>query len=149
MQVNRRLYRCRHDRRLAGVAAGVAEFFDLDPTLVRVVWFLSIFVGGMGLFVYIAMAIIVPLEPLSPDEAAMADAAAAATTGPAGHRHPTRANGPWTTVIGVILIVFGAMALLNSFYPWADLNRFVVPVLTIGVGAVLIARAVRREPMNS
>jgi uncharacterized membrane protein HdeD (DUF308 family) len=91
----------------------------------------------------------VPLEPLSPDEAAMADAAAAATTGPAGHRHPTRANGPWTTVIGVILIVFGAMALLNSFYPWADLNRFVVPVLTIGVGAVLIARAVRREPMNS
>jgi phage shock protein C len=41
--MNRRLYRCRQDRRLAGVAAGVAEFFGLDPTLVRVLWFLSIF----------------------------------------------------------------------------------------------------------
>ena len=61
--MNRRLYRCRHDRRLAGVAGGVAEFFDLDPTLVRILFFLSIFLGGMGLFLYIGMAIIVPLEP--------------------------------------------------------------------------------------
>lgn len=44
--MNRRLYRCRENRRLGGVAAGVAEFFDLDPTLVRVLWFLSIFAGG-------------------------------------------------------------------------------------------------------
>ena len=46
--MNRRLYRCRENRILAGVASGVAEFFDLDPTLVRVLWFLSIFVGGLG-----------------------------------------------------------------------------------------------------
>ena len=67
--MNRRsLYRCRHDRRIAGVAAGVAEFFDLDPTLVRLVWFLSIFFGGFGLLLYIVMAIIVPNEPLSEEE---------------------------------------------------------------------------------
>ena len=61
--MNRRLYRCQHDRRIAGVAAGLAEYFDIDPTVVRVLWVLSFFVGGVGLLLYIAMAIIVPLEP--------------------------------------------------------------------------------------
>ena len=61
--MNRRLYRCRHDHRIAGVASGIAEYFDADPTLVRILWVLSIFVGGFGLLLYIAMAIIVPLEP--------------------------------------------------------------------------------------
>src|SRR6185369_1281657 len=65
VQMNRRLYRCRENRVLAGVASGVAEFFDLDPTLVRVLWFISILFGGIGLIVYIGMAIIVPIEPLS------------------------------------------------------------------------------------
>src|SRR3954471_23681381 len=65
MQVNRRLYRCRENRVLAGVASGVAEFFGLDPTLVRVLWFLSIFVGGVSLLLYIGLAIIVPLEPVA------------------------------------------------------------------------------------
>ena len=61
--MNRRLYRCRHDQRIAGVASGVAEYFDADPSLVRVLWILSFFLGGVGLLLYIAMAIIVPLEP--------------------------------------------------------------------------------------
>ena len=61
--MNRRLYRCRHDQQIAGVASGLAEYFDLDPSLVRVLWFLSIFFGGLGLLLYIVMAIIVPLEP--------------------------------------------------------------------------------------
>lgn len=59
----RRLYRCRHDQRLGGVAAGVAEYFDLDPTLVRVLWLVSIFFGGLTILLYFAMWIIVPVEP--------------------------------------------------------------------------------------
>ncbi len=59
----RRLYRCRHDQRLAGVASGVAEYFDVDITLVRVLWFVSIFFGGFTILLYIVMAIVVPLEP--------------------------------------------------------------------------------------
>jgi len=61
--VNRRLYRCRHDKRIAGVASGLAEYFDLDVSLVRVVWFVSFFVGGVGLLLYIAMAIVGPVAP--------------------------------------------------------------------------------------
>jgi len=60
----RRLYRSRRDRRIAGVAGGVAEYLEVDPTVIRVLWVLTIFFGGIGLFMYIVMAFIVPLEPL-------------------------------------------------------------------------------------
>src|SRR2546428_13064289 len=111
MQVKRRLYRCRDNRRLAGVAAGVAEFFDLDPTLVRVLWFLSIFVGGLGVLLYIGLAIIVPLEPLS------ADAAAEAAVEPNAHRHATRASGRATMFVGFALILFRSLALVDVLLP--------------------------------
>jgi len=60
----RRLYRSRRDRQLAGVAGGIAEYLDVDPTVVRILWILSIFFGGFGILVYIIMAFIVPLEPM-------------------------------------------------------------------------------------
>ena len=138
--MNRRLYRCRHDRRLAGVAGGVAEFFDLDPTLVRILFFLSIFLGGMGLLLYVGLAIIVPLEPAS--------AADAAET-PEGHRHATRDHGRWTTLVGIVLILFGSMAFLDRVLPALDLEHFVVPAAAIAIGAFLVFSAVRREPMES
>jgi phage shock protein C len=149
MQVNRRLYRCRHDRRLAGVAAGVAEFFDLDPTLVRVLFFLSIFLGGMGLLLYIGMAIIVPLEPASVDPGAAATPAVDEAVEPEGHRHATHDHGQWATLFGVLLIVFGTLALIDRFLPALDVEHLVVPAGAIAIGALLIANAVRREPMES
>jgi phage shock protein C len=58
-----RLYRSRHDRMLAGVAGGLAEMWDADPALVRIIWaLLVIFTGGLALLVYIVMAIVVPEE---------------------------------------------------------------------------------------
>ena len=59
-----RLYRSREDRMLAGVAAGVAETLDADPSLVRIAWaLLAIFTGGIALVVYVVMAIGVPEAP--------------------------------------------------------------------------------------
>ena len=142
--MNRRLYRCRTDRRLAGVAAGVAEFFDLDPTLVRVLWFLSIFLGGLGVLLYIGMAIIVPLEPLSAE-----DAAREATVETEGHRHATRGGGRWTTIVGIVLILFGSLAFVDRFLPALDVEHLVVPLGAIAIGALLVASAIRREPMES
>jgi phage shock protein C len=144
MQVNRRLYRCRTDRRLAGVAGGVAEFFDLDPTLVRVLWFLSIFLGGLGVLLYIGMAIIVPLEPLSAE-----DAAKAATVEAEGHRHATSGGGRWTTAVGIVLILFGCLAFVDRFLPALDVEHLVVPLGAIAIGALLVASAIRRESMES
>lgn len=58
------LYRSRDDRMLAGVAAGVAETLDADPSLIRIAWaLLAIFTGGIAFVVYIVMAIVVPEAP--------------------------------------------------------------------------------------
>ena len=151
MNQNRRLYRCRHDRRIAGVASGVAEFFDLDPSVVRVVWFLSIFFGGLGLFVYIAMALIVPLEPMTdvtPAEAAGAGADPAAV-GYASHRHALRQPGRWSLFFGYALILLGGIALVDAVLPTWESWRYLWPAFIIGIGAFLVAGALRRESPES
>lgn len=153
--MNRRLYRCRHDRRLGGVAAGVAEFFGLDPTLVRLLWVVSVFFGGISLLLYIGMWIIVPLEPVSVDEAGTAVAGDAGTAadhaGAAmeGHLHQPHGDGRWTTILGGVLILFGTLALVDRFLPALDVEHFLVPAIMIGIGAYLVTSAVRREPMES
>jgi phage shock protein C len=143
MQVNHRLYRCRHDRRLAGVASGLAEFFDLDPTLMRIIWFVSIFVtGGLSILLYFALAIIVPTEPLTDVEVAEAGA-----TGHVAHRHATDGgSGRWTTFIGVALILLGGLALVDALLPsWVDSWRYLGPAFVVGIGALLVFGAMRRD----
>jgi phage shock protein PspC (stress-responsive transcriptional regulator) len=57
----KRLYRSVDDRMIAGVCAGIADYFDIDPTLVRLLFALGFFVTGSGLFwAYVIMMIIVP-----------------------------------------------------------------------------------------
>jgi len=58
-----RLYRSRTDRMLAGVAGGIAKYFNVDPTLVRLLFVLFALAGGPGLLVYIILWIIMPVEP--------------------------------------------------------------------------------------
>jgi phage shock protein C len=61
--VNEHLFRSRDDRMIAGVAGGLAELWDADPSLIRIVWALLVFLtGGLALLVYIIMAIVVPEE---------------------------------------------------------------------------------------
>lgn len=159
--MNRRLYRCYHDRRIAGVASGLAEYFDVDPTIVRVLWVLSIFFGGVGLLVYIAMAIIVPMEPedvvaAAPDTTTgevAGDAPVAAPTGwhsaPVPHRHATRGNGRTGMFVGIVLILFGALALVDALLPAGVDGRFLWPAFIVGIGTLLVVTAVRREPNES
>lgn len=137
--MNRRLYRCRENRVIAGVASGVAEFFGLDPTLVRVLWFLSIFFGGVTLLLYIGLAIIVPLEPLP----AGARTARAESAEP--HRHGAGGGGRWVTFFGIALILLGGLALLNAVLPGIAAARYLWPLFIIGMGAVLVVGAMRRD----
>ena len=60
--MEKRLYRSQSDRMIAGVCGGLAEYFDIDPTIVRVVAVLSVFVSGLGILAYIILAIVVPSE---------------------------------------------------------------------------------------
>src|SRR5271166_3417096 len=58
-----KLMRSRTNRKIAGVCAGFAEYFDLDVTVVRVVWLIVAFFGGGGIVAYIIAWIVMPEEP--------------------------------------------------------------------------------------
>ena len=60
----RRLYRSRDERMIAGVAGGLAEFLGMDPTVIRLIFVFSLFLGGTGLLVYLVMMLVVPEESL-------------------------------------------------------------------------------------
>jgi phage shock protein C len=63
MDPSRKLYRSTTNRQLAGVCGGLAQYFNIDATLVRVLFVLLAVLGGSGLVLYVAMWIIVPKEP--------------------------------------------------------------------------------------
>ncbi len=58
----RRLMRSRRDKMIAGVCGGFAEYLELDPTIVRIIWLLLALVGGGGFLAYIIAWIVMPLE---------------------------------------------------------------------------------------
>lgn len=57
---NKRLYRSSVNCMLAGVCGGIAEYFNIDPTLIRLAWVLFSVCGGSGVLAYIIAAIIIP-----------------------------------------------------------------------------------------
>lgn len=57
--------RPRTGRKIAGVCAGFANYFDLDATLVRLVWLVIVIFGGTGLLAYVIGWIVMPEEPLA------------------------------------------------------------------------------------
>jgi phage shock protein C len=89
--MSRRLYRSRDDRMLAGVAGGLAELWDADPSLVRVIWVILVpLTGGFALLAYIIMAFVVPEQ-----EDDVAPYPSSATTAVSAEPGPTPApDGP-------------------------------------------------------
>ena len=59
----KRLMRSSIDKKLGGVCAGLADYFDMDPTLVRVLWLLVVLCGGTGILLYVILWIALPLAP--------------------------------------------------------------------------------------
>ena len=63
VQKPRKLYRRRKDSVIGGVCGGVADYFGIDATVVRLLTFLFVFMGGLSLWVYVIMWIFIPAEP--------------------------------------------------------------------------------------
>ena len=57
---SKKLYKSNSDKKLAGVCGGIAEYFDVDSTIIRLAWVLFTLAGGAGLLVYIIAAIVMP-----------------------------------------------------------------------------------------
>ncbi len=60
---SKRLYRSRLDRMIGGVCGGLGDYFDIDPTVVRLLFVFGTLLGGPGVIAYLILLVVVPLEP--------------------------------------------------------------------------------------
>jgi phage shock protein PspC (stress-responsive transcriptional regulator)/predicted membrane protein len=123
----KRLFRSRRDRVWTGVAGGLGEYFRIDPVIIRIAFAASVFIGGLGAFAYIAMALFVPAEPGVP-----------------GEKPSAAADNPrWLAwVVGAVAIAF---ALSWGFWDHRPFHGpfFIGPplvILALVAGAIWIAR---------
>lgn len=61
----KKLYRNTQDKMLFGVCSGIADYFNLDPTIIRALWAVAALCGGFGVIAYIVLAIIIPENPMN------------------------------------------------------------------------------------
>ena len=61
--MEKRLYKSKTDKKLDGECAGIAKYFNIDPTLIRLVWVIFALAAGGGVLAYIIAAIVMPREP--------------------------------------------------------------------------------------
>ena len=65
----KKLYRSRKDSKIAGVCGGIAEYFNIDSTIIRLLAVITIFFGGSGVISYLIAWLIIPLEPFGEESA--------------------------------------------------------------------------------
>jgi len=159
----KRLYRSRRDGMIAGVCAGFAEYFDVDPSLVRLVFILIVFLGGAGLLLYLAAWLIVPenkeqtasstyeknqkLKDDVVDELRRVGTTVAEKLEDSMEDFEDRPERRSLVFLGFSLILIGAAFLFRSFIPWIELQDL-WPVLLILLGVLLLVGAARREKVS-
>ncbi len=117
----RRLLRPADDRVVAGVCAGLARYFGLDPLVYRIAFAALVLLGGSGLFLYGAAWLVIPDEGRG--ESLVEEAI---------RRHRDR---PWL-VAGVGLVAFGVLFGLTESHLWPDAGGLWIAALAIGLGIV-------------
>ncbi len=151
--MNKKLYRSNKDKMLGGVAGGLAEYFAIDPTLVRIIFVVSLFVGGAGILAYIILWIVVPEEPFAfATPNAQTESKAGEETGSITgetaipnqqqyYQAMTEQKHKRSSVLGIILVVIGLLFLLDNFIPRIHFGDFwPLLLVAIGVGLLLNAR---------
>jgi len=128
----KRLYRSRRHRMIGGVCGGTAEYFGVDPVLLRIACIIFALAGGWGIVAYIIGLIVIPesTEEASPTT----DEATDSKTGKNG------------MIWGTLFIIVGLILLLNNYgwFPWSMWNiwhvswRFFWPFVLIFIGMILL-----------
>jgi len=125
----KRLYRSTRQRMIAGVCGGIAEYFKIDPTLVRITWAVLTIFGAPGMvLVYVLAAIIVPKNPSPPE------------TGNTGQAEKSEFRP--TQVAGIVILIVGLILMLGQFgVSWWSLRvpwRLMWGLFLVAVGMVLV-----------
>ena len=124
----RRISRSRSNRWLLGVSGGMAEYFGLHPAVYRVLFIALAFAGGTGIFLYLALALVMPDE--NAEESVLAETLRR-------HRHR-----PWL-IIGLALLALLLLSVLGEGP--GDVVGALLLALAVGAGIFLWSRASRRD----
>jgi phage shock protein C len=160
--MEKRLYRSRSDRMIWGVCGGLAKHFNVDPTIIRIIAVLSIFLNGLGVLAYIILAIVVPLESskaTTPEDTIkenveeMKEAASGLgreirstfVREESASEEATKAHHRSRNTIGIIIILIGVIFLLASFdLFWWFRWTYLWPLILIAIGVLVIVSARRK-----
>ena len=146
VNIKKPLYRIPSQGKIAGVCAGLADYFDFDVTLMRVIFVIATFItGGIIVLLYLILAIILPV-----DDGSTVKAHATVAGEPIGDKfqrlgRDLQNNGAAARMrnyLGVGLLLFGGWLLLSQLFPELRIFRweFIWPVILIVVGALIIIK---------
>jgi phage shock protein PspC (stress-responsive transcriptional regulator) len=146
--MKKKLYRSRTDRVLGGVCTGLAEHFNVDPVLIRVIFIAAALGGGFGVLAYIIFWIVTPEAPFPAYEEATASEKwtdrAPENTGASVNVTSNSKQG--SLIAGSVLILLGALFLADEFLPDFDFGRYWPLILIfIGIGLLLGLRTTKKE----
>lgn len=145
----KKLYRSCKDRILGGVAGGIGEYFEVDSTLIRLVFALA-FLSGFGFLAYILAWIIIPQDPGCEDKKTGAEEIKAHVERVADDiRNASRENGKtgkqrkddFRFWLGLILVFFAVSLLMQNLFGFGLWHNF-WPIILVALGVVLIAGSV-------
>ncbi len=154
--MEKRLYRSRSDRMIWGVCGGLAKYFDIDPTIVRIIAVLSVLVSGVGILAYIILTIVIPLEgskAAEPKDTIRENVEEMKeTAGELGREIRSTLEGEEgeseevakirdrrRNLFGIIIIILGVIFLLGSFdFFWWFRWSYLWPLILIAIGALII-----------
>ncbi len=157
----KRLYRSLIDRKIAGVAGGLAEYFDTDPLLLRLAFVILAFAGGGGVLIYFVLWVVTPEKHVtyeqfntqsspssSPNQEPSASADPVKPKDPFSSQDPFKAPEPpnsnakskGSLIGGLVLITLGALFLANQLIPNIDFGDL-WPVILVVIGGGLLFNA--------
>src|SRR6056297_1924933 len=125
--MDKKLYRSKKDQIIGGVCGGIAEYFGIDSTLVRLAFVLFALIEGAGIIAYIIAWLIIPESPQS---------------GQSKAEEEKKNKEQRKRILGLILVALGIFFILDNWIPGFYWRRF-WPVILIVLGVVLIYREVR------
>ncbi|MHB1126994.1 MAG: PspC domain-containing protein [Bacillota bacterium] len=121
----KKIYRSTKDKMLGGVCGGLAEYFCVDPTLIRIVWIVVALAGGVGFLAYLIAWILIPAHPA----AETVEHGELVNDCDSSQVSPDRDQR--MKLFGFIILGIGAYFLVLEFFPWVSLTRLWPAVLII------------------
>ncbi|MCB9259247.1 MAG: PspC domain-containing protein [Ignavibacteriales bacterium] len=154
--MEKKLYRSRDKKVIAGIAGGLGEYLDVDPVIIRIILVLITIFHGIGILIYIIMWIAVPEGPYktygektATSEEPLSEEGKSTSAPPNQNKTVQKEpNSNGRIVVGVILILIGSIFLFERFLPFFDFE-FVFSVGLIILGLAMLFNFFNKSEKSS